>query len=54
MTSKTAEYYEVIDGPIRLDLADTLQDALDYRDLHNLRHAQVWVRFTDGTDKRVA
>jgi hypothetical protein len=56
--AKTASHYVVMgydanaDAVITLDVSDTMQDALEYRDLHNL-DAEVWVVFTDATSQQV-
>ena len=39
---------------LRMHDADTLQDALEYRDIHGLADAEVWVTFTTGMRVRVA
>ena len=60
--TKTASHYVVFCysgiGTDALDLkmhdADTIQDALEYRDIHGLTDAEVWVAFTDGTSEQVA
>ena len=55
-TTKTADRYEVVSGPgIVLAIEETLQDALDYYELHRLTAAtsKVWVVFTDGSAQEV-
>ena len=57
--TNTASHYTVMatdptHGFITLDVSEEMQDALDYRDLHNLTDAEVWVTFTDNTEMRVA
>ena len=55
--TKTASHYEVVSGPgIVLSIDETLQDALDYYDLHGLTPAtsKVWVVFADGSSEQVA
>ena len=57
-TTKTASHYTVMgdtpNGFITLDVSDTMQDALKYRDLNRLTDAEVWVVFTDATSNRIA
>jgi len=57
-TAKTASHYTVMgdtpNGFITLDVSDTMQDALEYRDLNRLTDAEVWVVFTDATSDRIA
>lgn len=57
--TKTASHYSVmgddpIHGFITLDVSESMQDVLEYRDLHRLTDAEVWVTFTDGSSERVA
>jgi len=60
--TKTTSHYVVFCysgiGTDALDLkmhnADTLRDALEYRDIHGLKDAEVWVVFTDGSSEQVA
>lgn len=60
--TKTTSHYVVFCyrgiGTDALDLkmhdADTLPDALYYRDKHRLTDAEVWVVFTDGSSEQVA
>ena len=56
--AKTASHYIVMgdapNGFVTLDVSDTMQDALEYRDLHRLTEAEVWVVFTDATSNRIA
>ena len=59
-TAKTASHYIVMghdrkaEAFITLDVSETMQDALEYRDLHGLTDGEVWVAYTDGTSDRVA
>jgi hypothetical protein len=39
---------------LKMHDADTLQDALKYRDIHGLADAEVWAVFTDGSSEQVA
>lgn len=58
--TKTASHYTVMATDpthawlITLDVSEEMQDALEYRDLHGLTDAEVWVTFTDNTEMRVA
>ena len=60
--TKTASHYVVFcysgigtdNLSLRMHDEDTLQEALDYRDLHNLTDAEVWAVFTDGSSEQVA
>jgi hypothetical protein len=58
--TKTASHYTVMghdpkaDAFITLDVSETMQDALEYRDLNRLTDAEVWVVFTDATSDRIA
>ena len=57
-TAKTVSHYAVMgydadaDAVITLDVSETMQDALEYRDLHNL-NAEVWAVFTDASSQQV-
>jgi hypothetical protein len=56
-TTRTASHYTVMgdhptDGYITLDVSESMQDALEYRDLHGA--GTVWVVFTDGTSQELA
>lgn len=57
METKTASHYKVVAktpvGWVALDVSESLQEALEYRDLNGLSEAKVLVVFTDGTDKEV-
>ena len=57
--TKTASHYSVmgndpIHGFITLDVSESMQDALEYRDIHGLTDAEVWVVFTDASSQQVA
>ena len=60
--TKTASHYSVFcfSGSgndiiaLRMHDADTIEDALEYRDIHGLADAEVWVTFTTGMRVRVA
>jgi hypothetical protein len=59
--TKTASHYVVMgydataEATITLDVSESLQGAVEYRDLHNLKdNAEVWVIFTDASSERVA
>lgn len=64
MTKRTAQHYTVLayttvgdeDVELTMSTSATLQDALEYRDLHGLTavDAEVWVTFADGTSEQVA
>jgi hypothetical protein len=58
--AKTASHYTVMghdanaDAFITLDVSETMQDALEYRDLHGATDWEVWVVYTDATSDRIA
>ena len=39
---------------LKMEEADTLELALEYRDTHGLADAEVWVIYTDASSERVA
>jgi hypothetical protein len=57
-TPKTADHYKVVartrEGWFTADVADNMQDAIEYRDTHGLTDVEVCVVFTDGTEQVIA
>jgi hypothetical protein len=58
--AKTASHYTVMghdpkaEAFITLDVSETMQDALEYRDLHGTTGWEVWVVYSDATSDRIA
>lgn len=56
---KTASHYVVmaeagVHGFVTVDVSESLQEAVEYRDLHDLTDAEIWVIYTDAGTDRVA
>lgn len=58
MTKDISHYSVMADtevhGFITVDVSKTLEDALTYRDTHRLTNSEVWRKFMDGSNERVA